>query len=183
MHREVTVLPAGMSLNSSERDMIEMHVAGLQVSLGTSQPFEYRGQVLNNDAAIGAMITALLLKGSGAKLDKISSDALTEDYLDAIEDLPAWSVREAVRKWNRRESLQSDPKKPHDFGWRPTPPTLRWLALCELIPVQNRIRRLKCLLAAVPMVEFTEEHRKRMVDRLAELPCAMPTDQRHEAAE
>jgi hypothetical protein len=63
------------------------------------------------------MIASLLLKG-GAKLDQQSSDAFTEDYLDAIEDLPAWAVREAIRKWNRAESPKLDGKK-HAFIWRP----------------------------------------------------------------
>ncbi len=185
MHREVAVLPAGMNLNSSERNMIENHVADLGRALGTAQAFEFRGQVLSNDAAIGALITGLLLKGSGAKLDKVSSDALTEDYLDAIEDLPAWSVREALRKWNRRESpAPIDPRKPHDFGWRPGPPLLRWLAQCELAPIQNRVRRLRGLLEAVPLIEFTDEHRQCMVKRLAELPIGAQIQQQHsEAAE
>jgi len=56
--------------------------------------------VKGNDAAIGAMIAQILLKG-GKRLDKAASDAATEDYLDGIEDVPAWSVREAIRKWNR----------------------------------------------------------------------------------
>lgn len=184
-HRQVAVLPAGMTLSSSDRAMVEQHIGGLQRSIGTAQPFEFRGQVLGNDAAVGALIAALLIKGAGAKLDTASSDALTEDYLDALEDLPAWSIREAIRKWNRRESLPIDPKKPHDFTWRPGPPTLRWLAQCEIAPVKNQIRRLEHLLEAVPLIEFTDDHRKQMVDRLAALPIGLPAAQQQhgEAAE
>jgi superfamily I DNA and/or RNA helicase len=37
-------------------------------------------------------------------MDAVSAEALTEDYLDALEDLPARSVIAALRKWNRSQS-------------------------------------------------------------------------------
>lgn len=194
MHRQVAVLPPGMILNSSDREMVEHHITGLQRSLSVEQAFEFRGKVLGNDAAVGALIAALLIKGAGAKLDTASSDALTEDYLDALEDLPAWSIREAIRKWNRGESPRPlDPKKSHDYHWRPDSATLRWLAQCETAPVKNRIRQLEHLLAAVPLIEFSDEHCAEMRDRLAKIipdamarrvPDAPVVDQQHsEAAE
>lgn len=119
---------------------------------------------MSNDQAHGVMIASLLLKG-GAKLDQQSSDAFTEDYLDAIEDVPAWAVREAIRKWNRAESPELD-DKPHDFKWRPAPPILRQLANHEIAGVKARILMLEKLLTAVPVAEFNDEHCADMRARL-----------------
>ena len=164
-HRAMPILPPSLILNSSEREAVEQHVAGLGRFLSLDQSITIRERVLSNDQAHGVMIAGLLIKGGGAKLDKASADALTEDYLDAIEDLPAWAVREALRKWNRAESPKLD-GKPHDFNWRPMPPTLRRLAQHELVAIRARIGRFEKLLAAVPLLEFSEEHCRTMLGRL-----------------
>lgn len=135
--------------------MVEAHIAALSRFLDLEQPYMHREQALSNDQAHAALIAELLLKGKGAKLDKAASDVLTDDFLDAIEDLPAWAIREARRKWNRGESVQIDPKKPHDFTWRIEPPTLRYLARVELAGIKWEIRKLERLLSAT--VRPTEE--------------------------
>ena len=98
-HREMVVLAASMILNDQERVVIERHIVDLERLFDLDQPIMLREQMLSNEHALGLIIAHLLMKG-GAKPDKISADALTEDYLDAIEDLPAWSVRAALRNWN-----------------------------------------------------------------------------------
>jgi len=164
--REMLTLPSNLILNSAERRMVEAHRADLAQFLDLDRPITLREKVLTNDQAHGVMIAGLLIKGGGIKLDKAASDQLTEDYLDAIEDLPAWCVREALRKWNRAESQRLDPRKPHDFNWRPQPPTLRQLAYLELWSVKSRIQQLEKVLNAVPLIEYSEEYRKNMVERL-----------------
>jgi hypothetical protein len=102
------------------------------------------------------MIASLLLKG-GAKLDQNSSDAFTEDYLDAIEDLPAWAVREAIRKWNRAESPKLD-GKPHSYDFRPSPPTLRrWHSTSS--SACGRACSAAEDLRGQPLIEYSDEHR------------------------
>lgn len=166
-HREMAVLPPALILNSSERQAVASHIDGLGRYLDLDQPIDLRGAVLTNDQAHATMIAALCMKG-GVKLDKASSDALTEDYLDAIEDLPAWSVREAIRKWNRAESPRLD-REPHNFVFRPAPPTLRRLAQHELAPIRARILSLDKLMNAVPLIEYSDEHRQEMLTRLQAL--------------
>jgi hypothetical protein len=167
-HREMVALPPSMMLGSSERAIVEQHVTDLGWLLGLEQPIVLREQTLSNDQAHAVIIANLLMPGRGSKLDEASSDARAEDYLDAIEDLPAWSVREAMRKWNRAESAKLA-GKPHDFEWRPAPATLRRLAQIELIPIKARIVQLEKLLNAVPRVEFSDEYRAQMRARFAEL--------------
>lgn len=148
-------LPRELILSSSERVMVEQHIEQLSRHVGLDQPFEHRDRVLTNDQAIATMIAELLLRRKGAKLDKAASDALTDEYLDALEDLPAWTVRAARRKWNRGESVRMDPKKPHDFTWNIEPPVLRYLATVELAGIKWEIRQLERLLGAT--IRPTEE--------------------------
>ncbi|MCC8956147.1 hypothetical protein H8B02_22760 [Bradyrhizobium sp. Pear77] len=166
-YRETTTLPKESILNPSERAEVQRYMVELDGYLRLDQPVEYRDAVLNNNAAIAAMIAALLLKG-GRKLDKEESDAATEDYLDAIEDLPAWAVREAIRRWNRAESSRLD-GKPHNYDFRPSPPTLRRLALHAITPLRGRMLELQKLLNAEELIEYSDEHRKRMLERLADV--------------
>jgi hypothetical protein len=153
-------------LNSSEQSIVQSHIEGLRQFLDLEQPITLRESVLTNDQAHGVMIAGLLVGGKGIKLDKASSDQLTEEYLDAIEDLPAWAVREALRKWNRGDSVRLD-GKPHNFEWRPAPPTLRRLAVHEVATLNGRIVNLQKLLDAVPLVEYSDEHRANMLKRLS----------------
>lgn len=147
---------------------MQRHIHELEHFTRLDQPITLREVTMSNDAALATMIAGLLLKG-GRRMDKQSSDAATEDYLDALEDLPAWSVREALRRWNRGESVQIDPKKPHDFNWRPEPATLRRLASHELAGVKGRIIALQKLCDAVPLIEYSDEHRESMLKRLQEV--------------
>lgn len=156
-----------MILDCSRRKIVEAHISDLERLLDLRQPFRIRGQTLSNEGALGLMIAQLLLKG-GAKLDAISADALTEDYFDALEDMPAGAVRATLRKWNRAQSLKLD-GKPHDFNYRPTPPTLRRLAEIELASVRGRILLLQRVLSAVPKEEFDEKHCEEMRKRFGEL--------------
>lgn len=185
-HREMLTLPANLILDSVERRMVEAHRSDLARFLDLDQPITLREQVLTNDQAHGVMIAGLLIKGGGIKLDTSSSDQLTEDYLDAIEDLPAWSVREALRKWNRAESPKLDPKQPHNFTFRPAPPILRQLAYLELWTVKSRIQQLEKVLNAVPLIEFSDEHREDMLKRLQavvhQAAAAPPAPAQHQDA-
>jgi hypothetical protein len=166
--RTMVVLPPSMILNSSEREFVEQRVADRASWLDVGQPITIDGRTLTNYQAVNVIIAKLLVKSRGSKLDETSSDALAEDYLDAIEDLPAWSVRNALRKWNRAESAKFD-GNPHNFDWRPTPATLRRLAEIELGPIRAEMVQLKKLLIAVPRFEYSEEHRAKMVALLTEL--------------
>jgi hypothetical protein len=173
-----------MILNSSEAAEVQRHIAELAVYLDLGQPCVIRGAPMTNPTALGVMIAGLLLKG-GQKLDQAASDVLTDDYFDALEDLPAWTVREALWRWNRAESVQLDPKQPHDFRWAPKPPILRKLAEHELARVKLRILLLQRLCDAKPIQEFSDEHRKGMLDRVAAVirNAVNPAPPQPEAAE
>lgn len=77
-------------------------------------------------------------------------------------------MREAIRKWNRAESPRFD-GKPHNYDFRPSPPTLRRLAELELANVRGRRIELQKLCDALPLVEYSDEHRQDMLNRMAGL--------------
>jgi len=84
---------------------VQRHMAELAVFTRLDRPALIRGEWLDQQQALTTIIAGLLIK-SGRRLDKAASDVMTEDYFDALEDMPAWTVREALRKWNRAESAQ-----------------------------------------------------------------------------
>jgi hypothetical protein len=165
-YRRMWVVPASMILDSLKRTIVATYISDLERMLDLRQPFTFRGQTLTNEHAIGAIIAKLLVKRS--TLDAVSAEALTEDYLDAIEDLPAWSVVAALRKWNRSQSPMLDGRY-HNFQYRPEPPILHRLVQIELAPIRARILELRRVLSAVPRVDFSEEHCEKMHELLSGL--------------
>jgi hypothetical protein len=152
-----------MILDSSKKAIVEAYISDLERMLDPTQPFTFRGRMLAPGQAIAAIIAKHLLRRT--TLDSTSAEALAEDYLDAIEDLPPAFVLVALCKWNRAESPMLD-GKPHNFNYRPEPPILRLLVLRELAPLRARILHLRRVLSAVPRVEFSEEHRQKMGELL-----------------
>lgn len=152
----------------TERLAVERHVTELARFTNLEEPFVYRDKTLTNEQGHAAMIAGLLTR-KGTRLDTATSEQLTEEYLDAIEELPAWCVREALRKWNRGESARLD-NKPHDFNWRPEPGILARLARLELYVVKGRIRTMERLLEAEPLPEYSEQHQRDMRAQLRALP-------------
>ncbi len=159
-YRQTITLPPQSILNSSQGADVERQIEMLQAFTRTDLNFVYRGVDVSNYQAVVGMIADLLLMDN-RRLDAASSDALTSAYLDALEDLPAWSVREALRKWNRGESNPGPDGKKHDFNWSPKPPILRYLAQTELALVRQTMTQLTLLLDAVPFSRYERQDSTR----------------------
>jgi hypothetical protein len=73
-------------------------------------------------------------------------------YLDdALDDLPAWAVENAVRRWHRAECGV------HNYTFAPAPGVLRGIALQELEPAKLVLRQLKLVLSAAPSIAEAEK--------------------------
>lgn len=79
----------------------------------------------------------------------------------ALEDMPAWAVTGAIRGWYRGEHGTE-----HNYTFAPAPAVLRRLTMIERHKVAGRATALGELLEAVPEPEFSDDHRKDMLDKL-----------------
>lgn len=111
------------------------------------------------------VILAKMLKAlPGQRLDEAGSEASTEAYLAALEDVPTWSLTLAMRNWYRGACGPD-----HDYRWRPGPAELRSIAMAESAAVHERWMACVSLLAAAPKPEYSHDHCLAMLMRLKEL--------------
>ena len=82
-----------------------------------------------------------------------STVAKVSAYLDdALDDLPAWAVANAVRRWHRGECGPE-----HNYTFAPAPGVLRGIALQELGSAKLVLRQLKLVLSAAPSFAEAEK--------------------------
>lgn len=174
-YREVLTLPAALIPTETQRKLLEQHVGALKM-ICSKTPERDR----DAEAATLVIVTKMLLALASQRTSETGAEAKGEAYMAALEDLPAWAVDEAVRGWYRGTSKVLDVKQPHDFRWAPAPAVLRRLGEIELFKVMGRALALEGLLCAERVVEYSEQHRAAMVDRLAGLfrPKQIPLNDR-----
>lgn len=158
-------LPADAMLGSSEREQLEAYTATMTQVLDRTPE-----NSADAEAETLVLVTKLMLALPGQKAGEAGAEATGEAYQIALEDMPPWAVKAAIREWYRGNAIVLDPKQPHDYRWRPSPPTLRKLSFYEMMRVMGRVRKLKQLLSAVPLIAYSEEHCLQMREKLRELP-------------
>lgn len=143
-------------MGKEQKVLVERHVAGLTAALAMT-PEQSQEHAETTMLAVSKMMLVLAGKESG----DFVGEAKGEAYMDALEDVPSWAVREAMRKWHRGEC---GPR--HDYRWQPGPSVLRDLAMIEVYRVMATKRKLSDLLVAEPLLEFSDEHRAAMKAKL-----------------
>jgi hypothetical protein len=163
-HHLVPTLPGNLTLNEVERDVIERHVRELDALCGPTPA--------DDPQAEGAMLidlTNMMMVLPAAKQNEASVQARGEAYLAALDDLPPWALRTAIRRWYRGDAGTNERGDAYDYHWPPAPAELRKIALSELWRVKGRAADLRRLLRAEPLVEFSDEHCHTMRLRLSAL--------------
>jgi hypothetical protein len=157
-------LPANSILSPTERAEIERHVADLESLCGQTPATsaEWEGATL-----IG--ITKLMLTLPSAQQNEVGAEATGEAFQAALDDVPTWAVEAAIRLWYRGECGENERGQPYDYRWRPSPAEIRRIALAQKLRVYGRLTTLRRLLAAEPLIEFSEDHCAQMRARLAGL--------------
>lgn len=91
--------------------------------------------------------------------------ARAQNWVDALEGLPAWAIDRARLKWVRGQVEGANP----DFA--PKPPRFREIVLSCMAPVYERKSRLKLLLRAEPESEgnLSPERKAELADMLTNL--------------
>lgn len=114
-----------------------------------------------------AKVAELLLSFAGQAMNEAGAKARARGYITALEDLPAWAIAEACRRWLRGEAGESQ-----NYNFAPSPPVLRKIAESVVAVVDHQATVLERLLTAKVVddpEEFTEEHCADMRVRLDKL--------------
>jgi hypothetical protein len=143
-------------LNREQKAVIEQHLSALGNALVMTPADDMKHAELTM-TTVSKMTLVLPSRESG----DLAAEARGEAFMAALEDVPSWAVQEAMRKWYRAEC---GPK--HDYKWQPAPATLRELAMIEMYRVMGTRRKLRALLVAEPLIEFTPEHEAEMRRKL-----------------
>jgi hypothetical protein len=165
--RRMMTLPASAMLGSSERQQLEVYADTLTQTLERTPE-----NSADAEAETLVLVTKLMLALPGQKAGEAGAEATGEAYQAALDDMPPWAVAAAIRQWYRGNSIVLDHPRaqPHDYRWRPAPAVLRKLSYYEMMRVMGRIRKLKQLLSAVPLIEFSADHTHDMRAKLRKLP-------------
>jgi hypothetical protein len=91
----------------------------------------------------GAIIARMLMAYPVGNLSEEVGVARAGAYLDALDDVPAWAIGDAVKRWNRGEAGDG-----MNYSFAPAPAILRKLALRSVEPVRVSIASLEALAAA-----------------------------------
>ncbi len=157
-------LPENLILSVAERDEIGRHIGDLDALCGPTP--------IDSCSAEGAMLielTSMMLVLPAATQNEASAEARGTAYLAALDDLPPWAVRLAILRWYRGDAGTNGRGEAHDYHWAPAPAELRRVAMTELWRIKGRAETLRKLLRAEPLIEYNDEHRRGICERLAML--------------
>lgn len=117
------------------------------------------GDVPARDAKITLLTIMMMGLGKGQQ-SELGASAKYDLYESAIDDMPAWALAAAIRRWTKRGCPESIEKEPH-YSFPPSPSTLYAMAKFDLETVQKNHDRLKKLLATVPLMEALNPEPKK----------------------
>lgn len=103
-----------------------------------------------------AILAELVNEHAPSRLDDDTADIKIGAYLDAVGDLPAWTIREAIRRW-RRGDVSGDRQ---DLNFAPKPARLRRIADGIRQVAVGQAVRLQRILDAEPEEELSDAERE-----------------------
>ena len=133
-----TYLSGGLTLSTEDRSRINAKVREIRAVCEADDSQENQKARLG---LIGSMLMAYPVAGSAE-----SGRARAVAYLVALDDVPAWAISEAIRKWHRGECLER-----HNYSFAPAPAELRMIVLEVLRPAKHAISHLEAVLNAMTL--------------------------------
>lgn len=109
-----------------------------------------------------ALIGEIVSEQATSRLDTDTADIRIVSFMDAVEDLPFWALREALRRW-RRGDVSDKSQLP--FGIKPH--KLREMALLIRASAEGQAIRLQRVLDAEPEDGLSEAERAIVQERIA----------------
>lgn len=146
-------LPGGWTMKPSERAQAATLLSNLTTALDPNGPFVVDGTEYDGQQAKGALLTKMIDGLAGAAQRTAGQATATiEMYGDAIEELPAWAIDAAIRRWAQGKCPESIEERPK-YAWPPAPAVLRQMAELELVMMRRERQGLERLLACVTFEE------------------------------
>lgn len=137
-------LPSGLTaLSQSESSLVENQLKDLRTLVsGYGDVFE--------DEQKQTMLTKMFLAKPSGPMTEIGAASRAESYMQALDDIPAWAVEDAIKRWHRGgiSGVSAD-----DFKWAPDSAVLRKLAIDALMPYRENIWEIERILAAKSLDE------------------------------
>lgn len=144
-------LQTGWAMSDLERAEARSLLSTLTSDLSPEAMFDVDGRAEPGHLAKGALLNKMIRGLAGAaEPSPLTSAAKVEMYADAIEDLPAWAIDKAIKRWALGECPVSVEENPN-YTWPPSPATLRKMALFELDLPRRYVAMLTRLVEAIPM--------------------------------
>jgi hypothetical protein len=162
--RQIPTIPSGLILKAAEREAIERYVAALDL-----QCAETPASSADVEAATLVAVTKMMMVLPSTTQNELSAEARGEAFMAALDDIPVWSTEAAIRRWYRGDCGSNERGRPYDYHWCPAPAELRRVAFAEMWRIKSRSQELRRLLCAEPRLEYSDEHCRRMRDRLTNL--------------
>src|ERR1041385_2953770 len=131
--RKVSTLPAKMALTMAERNELASHASDLRALCD-------RTPITDPDAMQETLraVTQMMLVLPSTTQTELSAEVRGEAFIDAVDDLPPWAVRAAIRRWNRGDCGLNQQGKAYDYHWCPAPAELRRIAWAQMFRVRSR---------------------------------------------
>jgi hypothetical protein len=138
-------LPASLMPTGSQRAALERRAAELDASVQAGPR-----------KSIAAEVARLLATFAGSRASEGQAALRLNEYVEALEDQPAWAVAEARRRWNRGECGE------HNYDFAPSPAVLRGIVIDLVSVTRGTAVMMRRLLNARPASEpMSEEAMKR----------------------
>lgn len=116
------------------------------------------------------LIGELIQEFAPARLDPKTVSIKAEAYMDAVEDLPAWTLREAIYRWHRGQVTVSDPSV---LEFAPKPFRLKAIADGILVVAKGQAIRLQRILDAEAEEELSDAELQANSARMSGLLAAL----------
>lgn len=102
------------------------------------------------DAQKLSMLTELFISKPSAAMTATGAAVRGRSYMMALDDLPAWAIADAIKRWHRGE-VDGIPRE--DLKWAPDTWALRQIASSLLEPYRAADQTIRALLQARPLAE------------------------------
>jgi hypothetical protein len=151
-------------LKAAEREEIARHISDLHA---LCMPTPGSDPQAEQDMLLA--VTKMMLVLPATTQNELSAEARGEAFMAALDDLPPWAVRSAIRRWYRGDCGKNEQGESYHYHWCPAPADLRRIAFTEMYRVKGRADELKRLLAAETRIEYSDEHCRKMREQVAGL--------------